>query len=71
MSLSLRWLSSHCISIQFLKKVLELSGIQNKAYKSHSFRICGATLLFSEGKSVDEIKSLGRWTSNAYKSYIR
>ena len=54
-----------------LKKVLEFSGIQNKFYKSHSFRIGGATYLFGEGKSEDEIKSLGRWKSNAYKSYIR
>ena len=54
-----------------LKKVLELSGIQNKRYKSHSFRIGGASLLFLEGKSEEEIKSLGRWKSNAYKSYIR
>lgn len=54
-----------------LKKVLEFSGIQNTFYKSHSFRIGGATYLHSIGKSDEEIKLLGRWKSNAFKSYIR
>ena len=39
--------------------------------KSHSFRIGRATQLFALGVSTEKIKSLGRWKSDAYKTYIR
>ena len=42
-----------------------------KTIKSHSFRIGRATQLFGMGLSGDKIKMLGRWRSDAYKSYIR
>ena len=54
-----------------LKKVLVFSGVGTTFYKSHSFRIGGATYLHSIGKTDEEIKLLGRWKSNAYKNYIR
>lgn len=56
---------------QVLKKVLEFSGMPANLYKSHSFRIGGATYLHLLGKSDEEIKAIGRWKSNAYKGYIR
>lgn len=40
-------------------------------YKSHSFRIGGATHLYLSGVNESEIKIMGRWNSSAYKSYIR
>ena len=39
--------------------------------KPHSFRIAGATLLFTAGVTVDEIKTMGRWASGVYRIYCR
>ena len=39
--------------------------------KPHSFRIAGATLLFSVGVTADEIKAMGRWASGVYRTYSR
>lgn len=57
--------------VTLLKKSLSMSGIPNNRYSSHSFRIGMATTLSAEGVSDGEIMRLGRWRSNAYKSYIR
>jgi len=54
-----------------LNKTLTYAGIDHSNIKCHSFRIGGATALSMAGKSIDEIKSIGRWKSSAYKSYIR
>ena len=39
--------------------------------KPHSFRIAGATLLFSAGVTAEEIKTMGRWASDVYRIYCR
>ena len=39
--------------------------------KPHSFRIAGATLLFTAGVTADEIKTMGRWASDVYRIYCR
>lgn len=54
-----------------LNKTLDYAGIDSKHFKCHSFRIGGATALSMAGRSIEEIKSMGRWKSSAYKSYIR
>lgn len=54
-----------------LSKALKHAGVEFKRFKSHSFRIGGATALSMAGHSIEEIKNIGRWKSNAYKSYIR
>jgi len=46
---------------------LQILGEEYTNYKSHSFRI-GAAI---KGVAVDEIKTAGRWKSDAFKSYIR
>ena len=56
---------------QMLKKCVKFLGIDTSTFKSHSFRIGCASDLFVRGKTEDEIKEIGRWKSNAYKSYIR
>ena len=40
-------------------------------FKSHSFRIGGATHLASLGTEESRIMAAGRWKSNAYTKYIR
>ena len=54
-----------------LKKTVCATGLDDSRYKSHSFRIGGASGMFNKGASVPEIKATGRWKSDAYKSYIR
>lgn len=54
-----------------LSKSLKHAGVDTNRFKSHSFRIGGATALSMSGYSIDEIKKVGRWKSSAYKSYIK
>lgn len=54
-----------------LGKALRFSGMQGCHFKSHSFRIGGATHMFNQGLQVEDIKRTGRWRSSAYKLYIR
>ena len=37
----------------------------------HSFRIGGATALFGAGVTAEEIKTMGRWSSDVYRIYCR
>ena len=57
--------------VSVLKKCLDRIGVDSKYYKSHSFRIGAATSCSLVGISDEEIAKCGRWTSNAYKTYIR
>ena len=57
--------------ITVLKKSLERVGVNYKNYSSHSFRIGCATSLSLGGVPDAIIMELGRWKSNAYKTYIR
>ena len=53
------------------KRALNFIGLKDMYFKSHSFRIGGATSMYKHGYPIDEIKVRGRWRSNAYKTYIR
>ena len=37
----------------------------------HSFRIGGATALFSQGVTAEEIRTMGRWSSDIHRLYVR
>lgn len=54
-----------------LKKTLQVLGFDYSRYKSHSFRIGAASTAAEIGWSADIIKMAGRWSSDAYKSYVR
>lgn len=45
--------------------------LELKRYSSHSVRVTFATLLFLKGESMDIVKFLGRWRSDAFILYIR
>ncbi|XP_056623663.1 LOW QUALITY PROTEIN: uncharacterized protein LOC130436741 [Triplophysa dalaica] len=59
------WFQKH------LKAVLLLSGIPADHFSGHSFRIGASTTAAQKGLSHSQIQALGRWTSEAFKSYIR
>ncbi|XP_056006415.1 uncharacterized protein LOC125667915 isoform X2 [Ostrea edulis] len=63
----------HVTRYQFncmLQKTLKFNDIQGH-FRPHSFRIGRATDMAKQGVSDSEIKSLGRWESNAFQNYIR
>ena len=54
-----------------LKLALKYCGLSDLRYKSHSFRIGGATHLAQLGRSELQIRQAGRWQSNAFTKYTR
>ena len=71
---------AHCIVIsveewyQFsvvLNKALRGMGINSSNIKIHSFQIGAASCHFERGTPHEEIKRVGRWKSDAFKTYIR
>lgn len=54
----------------WLRDILTLADIPGN-YSSHSFRIGAATVAARNGVPDHLIQTLGRWSSNAYRSYIR
>ena len=53
-----------------IRQLLSQAGLNYMDYASHSFRIGAATTAAAAGLPAWMIKSLGRWSSNAYLSYI-
>lgn len=56
---------------KILKSALTFLGLNPDDFNTHSFRIGAATTACMEGKSDEDIKFMGRWDSNSYKTYIR
>lgn len=54
-----------------LRLCLKSANIPDNNIRSHSFRIGGATHMARLGMSDSQIRSLGRWQSDAFKRYIR
>ena len=54
-----------------LRKMLSELNLNPKLYDTHSFRIGRATDLKKFNVQFEQIKSLGRWRSNAIYSYLR
>ena len=63
-----------CLRRQFdneLKASLSFCGYSTAAYKGHSFRIGAASEAAARGVPDAKIRSLGRWSSDAFRRYIR
>ena len=54
-----------------LKKLIANLGLDDRLYNFHSFRIGRSSDLIKFGYSVEEVKRIGRWHSNAVYKYIR
>ncbi len=59
------WFQKH------LKAVLLSASISARNFSSHSFRIGAATSAAQKGLTKHQIQTLGRWSSEAFQSYIR
>ena len=53
------------------RKALSFVGLERSSFRAHSFRIGAASCAAARGVSLDDIKTMGRWTSEAARSYIR
>lgn len=54
-----------------LRSALNFCGLDSSRYKGHSFRIGAACYAAEKGMSDAQIRILGRWSSDAFKVYIR
>ena len=54
-----------------LKRTVSLAGLKEHHIRGHSFRIGAASSASALGLSQADIRSMGRWRSNAVLSYIR
>ena len=62
--------STSAFNVQ-LRQCLNFSGLDSSWYKSHSFRIGAAIVAANKGFSDSQIRTMGRWKSDAFKVYLR
>ena len=66
-----RFVPLSCTAVtRALRQLLQQAGINSLQYSSHTFWIGAATTAAAAGLPVWLIKNLGRWSSDAYLSYI-
>ena len=54
-----------------LHRCLSFCGLETRRYKGHRFRLGAASHAADKGFSDTQIRTLGRWQSDAFKVYIR
>ena len=57
--------------VERLNAALKFCNLDTSLYKAHSFRIGAASWASAKGFSDSQIRTLGRWKSNAFLRYIR
>ena len=63
-------LSQHKVTV-VLHTLLQPTSYNEQHFASHSFRIRAATTAAAAGLALWLIKTLGRWNSDAYETYIQ
>ena len=59
------------VFLTYLKRILDVAGLDANVYSGHSFRSGAATTCASARVEDHLIKTLGRWSSDCYQRYIR
>ncbi|XP_066444897.1 uncharacterized protein [Eleutherodactylus coqui] len=54
-----------------MRNSIRMLGLNPSEFGSHSFRIGAATSAFACGMGIEGVKKVGRWKSDAYRSYVR
>ena len=54
-----------------VRQVVVAVGLDPELYGAHSLRIGGATALFAGGADPMVIRTMGRWSSDCYRLYVR
>jgi hypothetical protein len=57
--------------VALMRKLLGRAKYEESQYYSHSFRIGAATTAAMLGMSKEEIKTMGRWSSECWNLYVR
>ena len=57
--------------VKHVREALKAKGFDESKYAGHSFRIGAATTAAAVGLEDSLIKTLGRWESSAYLTYVR
>ena len=57
--------------VLLLCRLAQFLGLPHQHFKPHSLRTGGSTHLHLSGVPVHKIKEIGRWSSDAFKCYIR
>ena len=54
-----------------LKRLFSFCGYQSSSFKGRNFRIGAATAAALWGETDAQIRAAGRWSSDAFRKYIR
>ena len=54
-----------------IKNLMAAVGEDPSQFGTHSLRIGGATALFAQGATPMVIRTMGRWSSDCYRLYVR
>ena len=54
-----------------IRRIMTAIGENANEFGTHSLRIGGATALFAAGASPEVIRTMGRWSSDCYRLYVR
>ena len=54
-----------------VKRTMAAAGLNPDRFGAHSLRIGGATALFAAGADPTVIRTMGRWSSDIYRLYVR
>ena len=57
--------------VEFIRSMLERLGLNSRSYVAHSFRIGDATSAAAARIPDHLIKTMGRWSSDCYQTYIK
>ena len=57
--------------LQVIKNIMRAVGEDPNDFGTHSLRIGGATALFAAGANETVIRTMGRWSSDIHRLYVR